>query len=636
MTNIGEKIIHNWTEYQLGRNNVDITSLSEKCNPSAWDYLIVSDSEDGWANKKVSYWNIAIWAMEVNAYGTWADWSPTIQWDNVFLEAKEWNFDNLIIPAWTTLRFCWDWVPVLKVRNCFCNMGTISTYGPYITKDAYAYYMIGWTLKTIKNTPASIAPEPFEDFTCVWWTGWGGKATGGKWWDAWEDWTKGCDAMWNCCCYHHTCWWAGWAWTECAWWWWWWGWGSDEYKSWCDTPWCPWCPATWMNGWAWGKWGNWQKGWAWWWGWGWFGYCSWGDWWEGWFDWHYWGWWCGWNWGNWYLGNGWNWGNGWNSACYYSNCYWHWGKWGNWWDSFYGNGWRGWNGWCPGWGWGNGWNSVCWCWWDGWNTWNTHAYVWYDWAWNWWKWYLKWGNGWCAVSSWWAQAWGNWWDSIVGNGWNGWSASPAVECRATPQPNGNGWNSLYGNGWNWANAVTWSRCWNRYEPWCPGWCWWYSIYWTWGNGWNWANGWYGASIAQAWANWRNWWNGWYWATGSWTTAAWCHAWDSPGGKWWDAWWGMYWLGIFVWWNWVNNCIDAHWGNGWNGWNTPSTYCPGGVGWNATSGWVVHILYWWTFTEWCVDVSWGKGWCGWLGANSCRADNWCDWYPWDKFISKVYF
>lgn len=631
MTNIGEKIIHNWTEYQLGKNSVDITSLSEKCNPSAWDYLIVSDSEDGWANKKVSYWNIAIWAMEVNAYGTWADWSPTIQWDNVFLEAKEWNFENLIIPAWTTLRFCWDWVPVLKVRNCFCNMGTISTYGPYITKDAYAYYMIGWTLKTIKNTPSSTVVTPISDIACAWWCAvraWNNHWWGNGWaaWENWWDWYSYC---WSSC-YSYSCWWPGWAWTECAWWGWGWGWATDEYKSWCLSNWCPWWAATWMNGWAWGKWGNGQKGWAWdWWG-GWFWYCNGWAWWEGWYEYHYWHWGNGWNGWDWYLGNGWAWWIWWNSACYFTNCYWSWGNWGKGWDSFYGNGWRGWDSWCPGWcGW-DGWNSVCWCWWDGWNAYWFHYHYWDKWG-NWWYWYLKWGNGW-SIKGWDTLQWWDWWNSYMGNGGNWWNPWNANSCRACSCCRSWNWGSSvfwnWGNWWCWA---LWAWSWNIFYRWPNWWLPGNSVYWTWGRGWDWVAC-SRPSYPADWGRWRNWWN---WGNGAYWRDIDSRVSSTNWWKGWDAWWGMYWLWIFVWGSWYNNCIDAHWGNGWNGWCVNDACVSGWIWWNATNGWVVHILYWGTFTEWCVDVSWGKGWCGWSNG-SVRAANGCDWLPWDKFISKVYF
>ena len=110
MANKIEKVVRNWTEYKVGWWDVDFNSLEQKDVPSTWDYLVLWDSWDGYANKRIPYSNLAAYIVSWAIGWTWADWDKTINTTNCFLEAKEWNFNNLTICSGSTLRFCWDWI----------------------------------------------------------------------------------------------------------------------------------------------------------------------------------------------------------------------------------------------------------------------------------------------------------------------------------------------------------------------------------------------------------------------------------------------------------------------------------------------------------------------------------------------
>ncbi len=362
---------------------VNIHDLTEKTVLSWNDEFVLADSNNIYNNKKVKLsdlfdiWSLCIW--------DWSDWDCVIT-EDTRLCAKDWYFNNLTICSWVILSFCWDWMPILHIKNSLCNEWCIHTWSPDCIPDRYKYHLIWWSVHQIWNVASP--------YTFSWW----GACCGSAWGWRNENWCDyGSYTWWITCCWN----WWGWAWAR-------WNWGNaTEY--------------------------NWWAGWSWW-GWWWFWICNWGDWWAvpcwaydwynwDWWDWYYWNWWNWWSWPIWvyscfvswwngwrsYWWNWWNWGN-WskrNSNSWWYNC-WTWWKW---WDSFYGNWWNGWNwgySYCgSGAGWWNGWNwvwwhywlviyatcvynnCIMWCWWNGWN---------WGWPWNLYSWSNSnawcWGNGW--------------------------------------------------------------------------------------------------------------------------------------------------------------------------------------------------------------------------------------------------
>lgn len=526
-----------------------------------------------------TFWN-AKWLPE-EAFWDWSDWDCTVCYDaetvwNVFWEAKEYNFDNLTICEWVKLRFCWQWVPIIRVKNCFINEWEINLRAPLLNiwqtieekytwkeissykNDCYdialAHYntMVSCceTLKsclTLENLSGVRASWWASGQTCAgwfwwaWWVGWWWTQL--NWW-AWCNWYAGYSISSN--------WWAAWTSSyENAWWWWgwWWFWAVYWSKTMVNEA------QAWGNAWdwIWWKWWNWATvilidnsrytdstlchagAWAWW-GWWWW-YCQWGDWWDWWNitaccctnkackSWNWWNWW------NSYLWKAWKWWSSWWSTTT-SNCP---GKWWNWWCSYY------------------------WDWWDAWYTIYWSSIKW--WCSIYWKW---WSVNWWYIASWY------WWDSVY---WNWWYASS--NCGSVYW-----WNSYY---WNWWGVYAYSGrpgCSVYWNWWDSSSCchsytnnWWHSIYW---KGWATCN-----ASSYYWWNWIEWWINCYWTWADWVTT-----------RYWIAWWWVYWLWLFA------NSLNNEWCIYWRWW------C-----WRICSRWAEIIIWYktllcntgWISYEWCATA-----------------------------------
>lgn len=561
--------------------SIAIDELEEKLNLDLWDYFIVADSDDDYNNKKFSYESLAYW----QTFGNGSDWNLVIPSGCCcMIEAKNYQFNNLTICSGWLLRFCGDWVPVLRVKGCFCNLGKISTYWPYVTNKDVAL-QVWWVIHNVKNTCNWFTA--FEPFSKVVWkggTGWAAGASPGWNWGDWGDsWANGCKGC--------TSYWGNWGSSaECAggWWGWWWTCYYKCYDARHRSNWWAWGNATACIGWNWGNgwWGQSCSAYHWGgWGWG-YGYLcggNWGCWWG-------WGYSCVWQWGRgWdgYLCKGWD---GW--AWGYAYCALQW-KWGNGWDSYcgtWGNGWVGW----PGWNWGC---SVYWNWgnWGNWGS-NSTSY------WSWWVW----GRGWDSVYGTWGN-WGNGWqNNIWGNGWNsyywkwgnGWTGSnaPWYSWQACGCIGWKGGCSIFGNwgdAWNSGTSYA-NHCWPvRWNDWGD------SLYWTWGKGWVAGACRYAQGTPGRWWFGRNWGEGGQARLGTCTS---CVYWYCTGWKWGDAWGGQYALFILAC-RGCNVCIDASWGNGWKWGCAPITCWKGWDGWNGWVWWEVMILYRCSFTQGSINVSW---------------------------------
>lgn len=544
--------------------------------------------------------------QEMQPYWDWSDWTCIIESWNHYLTAKTYNFDNLYICSWATIHFCWDWVPVIKVKNCFCNMWTISTYWPWVT-DRAVTYRIGWVTHNVKNTlNAFTAFDPWWPFTFSWGNWWAYSYAGWAWGGAWCSW---CKWWWPTADYY----WDGWAWAECAWWGWGWAWSCWYLCNswWCCSKWWAWWNASPCVGWNWWNWAWWQacsaSHWSWW-GW-WYWYLCWGN---GWNWWSYWwqsSWWAWGDWWDWYLCC---WGNWWNWAT--PRCWSAW-KWGNWWNSYC---WVGWN-WGTGWPWGNWGNSVYWNWWA-WGNWASYS--------SWWV-YWSWGKGWDSVY----WTWWRWWNWNANNGWNGWNSYYGTWWEwGTGWAAGNWYNTTlwcpWGKWgcsmfWNWGNAGDTGNWYaNCYSP-TAGNTWWCSAYWTWGKWWKPWVWWY--AIAAAWQgwHWRNWWIWWD------TKASMCWCCTATWGTGWDAWGWQYALFIITC-KGFNTCIDASWWTWGRWWNAPIACWTWGNWGRWWVWWEVLILYWDCFTTWSINVSW---WAWWAWGSGCKAA-WAAWATWANWCCSI--
>lgn len=360
----------------------------------------------------------------------WSDWNCVIEKDdstcwNVFIPVWEYNFNNLTICEWVKLRFCWEWVPIIRVKENFINDWCIILRNPLVCCSCTLYEPLLW--KQITTTKNDCYDCALTTYNCIydrvgtpanwkWWAWWAKTNSCSSsycycnwewwcWWWAWLAWS----AWWNGTGngYNTACWWCGWAgWTSAyanAWWGWWWGWGMSRCNYSKAANWWAWQNAP--GDWIWWRWWDWAgPGYRccnldWWpWGWGWYWYRQWWDWWTGWksnfnFWWNYYA--CishpGWDWWDSYM---WKWWNGW--AWYYvTNCYW---TWGNWWWSYYWDWWQ-WGLWCTRWGW---WWSMFWNWWG--TYWTYWSKLWWSSIyWNAWNWSTKWNwMSWWAISWWWS------------------------------------------------------------------------------------------------------------------------------------------------------------------------------------------------------------------------------------------
>jgi len=269
------------------------------------------------------------------------DWDCVMSW-NVFLCAnREYEFNNLTIQEWALVRFEWQGIPLIRVKRCFCNMGTI---------DLRGWTFVGCCSITEKYTNTTISNNAdqtsyncmrygcwgsWKDWGCVWWN-----ATVGCWWDWWDA-QNGCASTPRTLASWYN-WWNWATWDSCArnnwrcWsWWWWWGYHTG-------------------NGWNWWSWYHWSTSdnyamdwWDWWDGWNAWIWWRWGDWW---YSWTWYASWCGWDWGNGYIGWDW-WSTNWWKDC----MGWYTWKWGNWvilWGAG-GNSFKAFWNW-----WGDWWNAI--------------------------------------------------------------------------------------------------------------------------------------------------------------------------------------------------------------------------------------------------------------------------------------
>lgn len=383
-------------------------------------------------------------------YGDWSDGDCVISEDTILDASRTYNFQNLSICQWVTVRFFGDGVPKIRVYDTLTNCWVIDTRWWYIPNNCVFNENWKFFCSLCNKTAWDICTN-----LCLWqgWSGWYA-----YYWSGWCGWNA--NSTWD------------WPW---AWWLSWW-------RFWRGCSWCPWCPWWLWYGWWWG--GGWawddayqeaedgypwngMNGWAGWHGWRW--YNSWCSWWGG----GWWGWFRTWN--------GWNgWSYRWSSAWSWA----WWGRWGNAW--VFGTWWNGWSG--HHWDWWQGWNW--WIWWNGW--WAVSA--------NWWKgwtWIVRWWDGWWATTRWY---WWQGWDALT----NYYGLLIYARCF-----NNNIICARWWDGWNWAK--NWKCYWWWSNGWCA-WNWWQVIVWytcsdslwdidvSWWTGWQPSNCW-----GSAWADWCPWW-----------------------------------------------------------------------------------------------------------------------------------
>ena len=163
-----------------------------------------------WAYVEKYWWNAWFW--------TGADWDCVIENDTILCADCEYNFNNLTICENATVRFCWNWVPTINVRNNFKNFWIIDLRAPFLDARNTCEddcRLFGWCC--VENQT--------EDLSWIWdewwlycWNGWWCQASDWHWWDWWCNWT----------CYDWINWWNGWtvptgycSRSTWSWWWWW-------------------------------------------------------------------------------------------------------------------------------------------------------------------------------------------------------------------------------------------------------------------------------------------------------------------------------------------------------------------------------------------------------------------------------
>ena len=407
------------------------------CNTSVYNQALAMTNEidsccDNWRAKLFDKLSCNCWFTSV--FGSGCDGDCVMDWEVYLCANKTYEFNNLTINTWARVRFEWQWVPKIRVRNRFINNWIIDTRWWQCTWCCSFSDEVSWT--TISNLSTNWNP----------WCGWTWGS--GAWWTS---------SYWTACAGCPWC-----AWTSNWWWNWWSGWNRDN----------PWT-ASWYNGWNWGSGGCVVYYGSWWWGWGWGWWRFWNGW-NGWAGWDYWGWYTVWQWWNgWNAWYWWTWWTGWSWTWAYWRgwCWWNWYIWGAGWYAFCWCNWgcwviRGWNGWSA--------SSICgssWMWWNAVNNvfWllltarildNSNWMIcakWWDW-WAWWNWNWSNCNTWFAY---WSQGW---------NGANGWCVVMVY------------WNSLkqwsidvaWWNGWLWwrTYASTYSCQWQHREASWSNWCAW--------------------------------------------------------------------------------------------------------------------------------------------------------------------
>ena len=387
-----------------------LSQVNCPCNTSVYNQAIAMDTClnnccDKWWSKLYDklaencgyrccvFWNGCDWDLIVNS--STADEC----WYYYLCANKEYQFNNLTIEEWYTVRFEKQWVARIRVRNCFINNWVIDLRWWECTGCCSYIDDITWT--TISNLSYDRWPRCWWQSRC-WW------AVGCPWSDnCWWDWWKTTDCQWTAADWFNWGHWGCWPrwWNPPAWWGWgWWGWW--RYWNW-GTWWTWWCNTyqSWPN--YWWDWGNASYWWIWW------------TWWYPW-HWYSWAWWWGWNWWNGYI-----WWEAWPNTDDWAGTGGCWViKWWKWWWGCYDT--------YAWWRWGNAVNNTFWLflsarifdnsnwiicskWWDWWEWWN---WVWYGcdcrYTSNWWPWWngADWGcsiiiywnkfNQGCIDNRWWA------------------------------------------------------------------------------------------------------------------------------------------------------------------------------------------------------------------------------------------
>lgn len=301
-------------------------------------------------------------------FWTGADGDCVITSDTFLCANREYNFNNLTICEWATVRFCGIWTPTINVWNDFVNCGVLDMRAPYLqarTCKQTDCWLHKWTEVCNQCESLSwIASEWWLYCGGAWWCGasswcgasdWhgGNGGSGGlyDWCNGWDGWTSGC--LWTGGWWGFGVWkgWNGGAWT-CnggnGWnWYYWWQWWD---KTWNVSSWWWWAGGVWVVRW-------WDAGW-----WRWsldyttmwnggdaitnvywlhlnarniYNKCVNSRWWDGWNGWLY----C-WTWTSWWdTPSGWNGGNGangWQILVSYDCMYEQW--------CFDVSGWKGWEG----------------------------------------------------------------------------------------------------------------------------------------------------------------------------------------------------------------------------------------------------------------------------------------------------
>lgn len=395
------KALLNWVQTRLKQVNCP-------CNTSVYNQALAMTN---WIDACCDFWwwklydKLACKCWLRNwVFWNGCDWDLVISqsdadecWFYYLCANHEYQFNNLTICEWVTVRFEKQWVPVIRVRNHFINKWVIDLRWWYCTWACSYSDDITWT--TISNMSCDICPNKWWAWGC-WisrscacyrapWYPWC-DGTDSCWWDGWNwaPWEKA--TCWQCAvgmnwgngwrwaCRYYGWGWGGWGWggwwrywkwgNGWVWWytdqqttWWYWGSGWNGWPRWTGWEWWAWWYTYWWNGWIWWPWWNWFIWWEWW-------YCC-----------------CAWVWGLWVL----RWGKGWDASC----IQWYSAKWGNavcnmFWllltaRTFDNADW-----------------IICsrwWDWWDGWNGNWSNCNTWYA-TWS------QWGNGadwWCSVIVYW-------------------------------------------------------------------------------------------------------------------------------------------------------------------------------------------------------------------------------------------
>ena len=182
----------------------------------------------------------------VAGFGTGADGDVVISQDTFLDAGCEYNFNNLTILEWVTVRFQGVGTPTINVWNNFKNFGTIDMRAPYLqarTDSQTDHWLHNWT--AVANQSDSLTWIASEWWLYKGWAWW--------WWtSAWCDASDGHGGNgWSGAPYDGI---NGWA-----------GWTSGSYWTggwWAFGMWTGWRGWTWSCGWWAG--GNWFYGWRWW------------------------------------------------------------------------------------------------------------------------------------------------------------------------------------------------------------------------------------------------------------------------------------------------------------------------------------------------------------------------------------